>query len=344
MHACERCYSRKTRCDRRLPKCSSCIKSQSPCRYPDKRRDQHLQREHLKSVELRLKALEHENEQLKRNASQPQPSIPDSHQSANQQQPSLTEPNRIEAQQSPTQATGSLQPTPGEETRYLGASNGVDFVNVVERVVDSSHNASNLFGRVADNSRVPDRMPLSSIPQPVRLVDKTVAMPLIRSYFDHWHLIFPLLYRPAFMQIVQQMYSDPQVYQQNAAFAFAFDIVLALGSVPSRRVELGLSDPKSHFVRALARLNEVSSLRSIQSLQALLLYCQYGIHASLHDTSSEMWEVLGKATRLCVEIGLHDNISDVLPRCKVHIFGQVPFSVQVEMQRRCFWCYYNLER
>lgn len=354
MYACERCYSRKTRCDRRLPRCSSCMKSRSLCQYTNKRQDRQLQQEYLKSAELRLKELEHENDRLKRSvasqkhavelddARQAHQSIPDSHQPVSQR--ILTESNHVEAQQSPAQSAGSFQQTPGEETRYLGSSNGVDFVDVVERVVDSSHTARGLFGRVADSHHVLDRVAFPSIPQPAGLMDQAVAMPLIRSYFDHWHLIFPVLYRPAFMQVVQQMYSNPQLYQQNTACAFAFDIVLALGSVPSKRVEWGFSDAESHFARALTHFDEVSSPRNIQSLQALLLYCQYGIHASLRDTSSEMWEVLGKATRLCVEIGLHDGNSRVLPRCKMHIIGQIPDSVQVEMQRRCFWCYYNLER
>ncbi|KAH8697577.1 fungal-specific transcription factor domain-containing protein [Talaromyces proteolyticus] len=356
MHACERCYSRKTKCDRRLPECGSCIKSRSSCQYPNKRRDRQLQQEYLKSLEVRLKELEKENEQLRGRASSQvedldiSVNVLQSHQSTpntDQRAPNqldVAESHDAWAQQSPEQAAGSLQRTPGEEARYLGSSNGVDFVDVVERVVDSSHTASGLFGRVSDSHRMLDRVAFPSIPQTARLVDQEVAMPLINSYFAHWHLIFPLLYRPGFMQMVQNIYSDPHFYQQNTACAFAFDIVLALGSVPSKRVEWSYRDVESHFARALIRLNEVSSLHDIRSLQALLLYCIYGIHASLRDTSSEMWEVLGKATRLCVEIGLHHKISRDLPRCQLHVTGPIPVSVQVEMQRRCFWCYHNLER
>lgn len=256
----------------------------------------------------------------------------------------VTESHDAEVQQSPEQSASSIQRTPGEEPRYLGSSNGVDFVDVVERVVDSSHATSGLFGRVTDSHRMLDRVAFPSIPQTARLVDREVATPLIDSYFAHWHMIFPLLYRPGFMQMVQRIYSDPNFYQQNSACAFAFDIVLALGSVPSKRVEWSYRDVESHFARALIRLNEVSALRDIRSLQALLLYCIYGIHASLRDTSREMWEILGKATRLCVEIGLHHKISKDLVRCQLHITGPIPESVQVEMQRRCFWCYHNLER
>ncbi|KAJ5127136.1 fungal-specific transcription factor domain-containing protein [Penicillium atrosanguineum] len=289
--------------------------------------------------------LEHENAQLRRGSlqsgvteprsiSQPELPIPESH-------PFTDEP---EEDQSLSQSAGSLQRTPEEEIRYLGSSNGVDFVDIVERVVHSSCTKGGLFGRVTDSHRMPERIAFPSIPQPAVVVDHSVAMPLIESYFDHWHLLFPLIYRPAFMEMVREIYSDPKLYQNNPSNAFALDIVLALGSVSSKRVDSGHLNSESYFARASMHLDEVSGLRDIRSLQALLLYCKYGIHASLRDTSSEMWEVLGRASRLCVEIGLHQNSTTVSSRCKTHITGKVPSSVQLEMQRRCFWCYYNLER
>lgn len=82
----------------------------------------------------------------------------------------------------------------------------------------------------------------------------------------------------------------------------------------------------------------------MRSLQALLLCSEYGIHASLRDTSSEIWHLLGRATSLCMELGLQKDSSTPLSRCDIHLTGLIPQSVQVEMQRRCFWCYHNLER
>ena len=363
MLACERCHSRKTKCDRRQPRCTACTKSQASCRYPNKRRDRLFQQEHLRSVELRLNELECENRRLRERVdaqvqsatrqdecADSSPSVPRTQSTNDQHSPTTNGQGPSEAQQqqlqSPTQRRlSSHQRTPDEETRYLGSSNGVDFVDVVERVVESSHSGG-LFGRLTDSHRIGDRdrVALPHVAQPAALVDQAMAMPLINTYFEHWHLTFPLLHRPAFMQMVHGMYSDPGVYHRDAAYAFAFDIVLALGAVPSKRGEWGFSDMETHFARALIHLDEVSALRDIRSLQALLLYCKYSIHASLRDTSSEMWEVLGRATRLVIELGLHQKSSTNLPRCETHITGSLPESVRAEMSRRTFWCYYNLER
>ncbi|KAL1890771.1 Rac GTPase-activating protein BCR/ABR [Sporothrix stenoceras] len=534
MRACERCHSRKTKCDRRMPSCTSCTKGQVPCQYPNKWRDRQLRQEYIKSVERRLRELEHENARLRDRdpgaeretgsdtgpgdtpmpdmlpaitdaeheaamvmtmaasgtdfgqarppptnghghagnsgqppTSTPTPSLsPSQSQSVSQQtaqqtsQPQQHQPSQTPSSNhlpSPSQqpppsdiATPSIQPsclsinaslqpqqqsqplgpppppqshpplvnrlsptqsvsshrTPGEEARYLGSSNGVEFTDVVERVIDgASHddgaddstdrgghangvsghingNGGTLFGRVSDgrrgygygygadgtasdmasantaDSNGNDRSERMAMPRaantPMTLVDESIAMPLIESYFAHWHLTFPLLHQPMFMSMVRELYADPRRYQQDAAGAFAFDIVLALGAVPAKRhLEwgLGFGDAERHFARALARLDSVAALRDIRALQALLLYCKYGIHASLRDTSSELWEALGQATQLVVELGLHQTgagptgaaAARLLQRCEVHITGALPAAIRMEMQRRSFWCYYNLE-
>ncbi|CAK7243900.1 MAG: Rac GTPase-activating protein BCR/ABR [Sporothrix thermara] len=514
MRACERCHARKTKCDRRVPSCTSCIKGQVACQYPNKWRDRQLRQEYMKSMERRLQELEDENARLRdggdpgdtpmtnahsldavgpgsggtitdaeheaamvmamaasgtdfgplrpptdasgssgdalpkgtspapsasasasasrsppliqqpasqtpaptNNASPTrQPTVSDlatpsiqpaslSFSLPSSQQPfgppppppSPPPPSSLPPQQphppvvnrlSPTQSTSSHR-TPGEEARYLGSSNGVEFTDVVERVVDGSHDggdglaksmhgenggSGSVFGRVAETRRgygyrsgdhaTPDRtgdnndrlaMPRAGS-APLTLVDEAVAMPLIESYFAHWHLTFPLLHKPMFLKMVHELYADPRRYQQDAPNAFAFDIVLALGAVPAKRnLEwgLGFGDAERHFVRALARLDSVTALRDIRALQALLLYCKYGIHASLRDTSSELWEALGQATQLVVELGLHQTGSSgstgaaaarLQQRCEMHITGPLPSGIGIEMQRRSFWCYYNLE-
>ncbi|CAK7231715.1 Rac GTPase-activating protein BCR/ABR [Sporothrix curviconia] len=507
MRACERCHARKTKCDRRMPSCTSCTKGQVACQYPNKWRDRQLRQEYMKSMERRLRELEDENARLRDGVAPVDTpmtngvhetssnghgmdagpgsggaitdaeheaalvmamaaagtdfgpprlltgthglsgnALPSSHSPAPSasRSPSIAQQPTSQTQTpsnltSPTQqptatvsdlATPSIQPasltlqaslpptqqplgpppppqphppivnrlsptqsasshrTPGEEARYLGSSNGVEFTDVVERVVDGSHDGGDgvdktmhgvngglggVFGRVSENRRgysygygdstasdqASDGNDRLAMPHagstPATLVDEAIAMPLIESYFAHWHLTFPLLHQPMFLKMVSELYADPRRYQQDGANAFAFDIVLALGAVPAKRhLEwgLGFGDAERHFVRALARLDSVAALRDIRALQALLLYCKYGIHASLRDTSSELWEALGQATQLVVELGLHQT-SAVGPtgaaaarlqqRCEVHITGSLPSAIRIEMQRRSFWCYYNLE-
>ncbi|OBT51106.1 hypothetical protein VE04_08666 [Pseudogymnoascus sp. 24MN13] len=177
--------------------------------------------------------------------------------------------------------------TPTSQPRYLGSSAGAGFVDLVERVVDSPNQAGDMFARVSDAyckpaMPGPDALPPSSIP------DRGTAMQLISTYFGHWHLTFPVLYRPAFLRVVDCIYAEPDFCENNHHCAFVFNIVLALGSATSKRFEWSFKDTESYFNRAMGNIDEILCFRDIRTLQALLLCCQYGIHASLRDTADEI--------------------------------------------------------
>ncbi len=457
MRACERCHSRKTKCDRRLPSCTSCTKGRVQCQYPNKWRDRQLRQEYIKSVELRLRELECENARLRgRHAGSenappnngvetitedehevamvmalsaagndhyipqqptiPSPSPPGASSPATRPQsmsaipsPPLPAPDvtpivepppathhPFVSRLSPTQSTSSYRTS--EEAQYLGSSNGVEFTDVVERIIDktshdgtvdniaddvavnngtgisnrdtnSSHNGNGWLSftedaatklrtrNIATGTAAHNPQTMASLAvhlPPDTVVDMAVSMPLVEAYFAHWHLTFPLLHRSSFLRMIRDLYDDSRRYGQDPAAAFAFDIVLALGAASPTRIVgwgQGAYNSELYFSRALSRLDTVVALRDIRALQALLLYCKYGIHASLRDTSRELWEILGQATRLVVELGLHQSSSRstghtaarTLPKFELHISGLLPAAEQVEMQRRCFWCYYNLQ-
>lgn len=255
----------------------------------------------------------------------------------------VNQPNTVNT----TNITHALTPASQRSSgsaRYLGTSAGIEFVDLVERVVESPNPHGDLFARVTDAYCKP------TIPAPNQAIsalipDRATAAQLISSYFGHWHLTFPLLYRPEFLRLVDHIYEDPTFQERNPHCAFTFNIILALGSATSKRFEWSFKDTESYYMRAMTHFDEILGYRDIRTLQALLLCCQYGIHASLRDTSNEMWDLLGKAERICVEIGLHQLKS--APRkvkCDIHLTGPLPQFLQTEMQRRCFWCFYSLDR
>lgn len=384
MTACERCHKRKTRCDRNRPACDACIKSAVRCSYPEYATYRLRNGDHLKLMEQRIRDLEQENQRLRaveptssqiENAQEQEnttwrspPSTgskPQSDalgndvlstsqtraQSQTQQRFQSQNQSQLQTQQQTQQHTSQQFPqaaiatTPGNHhSRYLGTNAGVEFVDLVERVVDSPNSHGDLFARITDaycRPRTPEHHDLSSPPLPARVA----ASQLIASYFEHWHLTFPLLYRPAFLELVNSIYEEPGFQEKNTHSLFVFNMVLALGSATSKRFEWTFKDTEMYYRKALSHLDEILGYRDIRTLQALLLCCQYGIHASLRDTADEMWDLLGKAERMCVQLGLHQLRSTArMVKCDIHLTGPIPDALQVEMQRRCFWCFYSLDR
>ena len=360
MPACNRCHYRKTKCDRKTPECGSCVRSCVPCHYPTKRQN--------RKEDCHVEALERENAYLRNQlnlTSAGSSSIyasrnfdsgvdrPDhEHAQINDQSSGRRQtPARPEASVTTGHnSQGDVQHSLSTETcrshdHYLGSSTSAHFVDMVESVVAPSPGGGDLC-RAATKTQV-HSMPDLALPtnlQPWSLPTKTVAMPLVTAYFNHWHLTFPLLYRPDFMDMMERIYREPEFYKEDPESAFAFEMVLALGSATSKRFEWSFGDTESYYTRAITKLDRLSDLKDIRSLQALLLCCQYGIHASLRDTSAEMWHLLGKASRLCIELGLHKRSTALLARCETYLTGPLAPALHTEMQSRCFWCCYNLDR
>lgn len=65
MQACDRCHSRKTRCDRRIPQCSACEKAGAACLHVDKLRQRNVPRGYVESMEIQVQKLSEENRKLR---------------------------------------------------------------------------------------------------------------------------------------------------------------------------------------------------------------------------------------------------------------------------------------
>ena len=226
------------------------------------------------------------------------------------------------------------------ENRYLGVSNGVTFAGIVQSLLQSA-NLPLLSNKGDGNEKGPGAAgPLilkETIPS-----SREVAMHSAEAYFNHWHLIFPIIHHPHLISIVDRIYAEDDYYKTHAFEGFLFDMVLAMGTASLNRLEWSAASPEVHYTRAMSNLEEVLTMKGLAPLQAILLLCQYGIFCSLRDTSASMWHLVGIAVRLCVEMGLHRETG--LGDTSMRGSGDRQMELELEMRRRCFWCLYNLDR
>jgi hypothetical protein len=364
MQACDRCHSRKIRCDRRAPRCSVCERANAECVHTDRVRDRKLSRGYVQSLEDKVRLLEERNEELRRSTALAYEDQGDRIPGSNDLdlEPQLTSSSVSEPSSTQIDCPASLETrilgtatcltrsthapirqevlnpliARGTSRQYLGSSTNVDFVKIV---------ASNFKDSlpVPEPAEVPTSPDVPTVSDDAALPPRIVAQELIDAYFAHWHITFPLLHRASLRGIVDQIYDRSGYYKDEPFHAFAFDMVLAMGSVSRNRHEWSAFTTESYFARAMNKLDKVLRLPDIVPLQALLLCCHYGVFSTLRDTSTDTWHLLGLAARFSTELGLHrrhgyksegtsamlSNLSDV------H---------SLEMSRRCFWCLYNLDR
>lgn len=230
------------------------------------------------------------------------------------------------------------------ETRYLGSSSGVDLASIIDSLIDmkkrvflpsmeKDHNASDTQGSEIISS--------TSISSDSSIPSFTTAAQFIEAYFQHTHVIFPLLHRPTFLDTVKLIYNQPGYYENHPYENYVFNMVLAIGSSNFNRFDEATAHPTSHYRRAEAGLNSVLRLPGLNPLKAIILLSQHGIFSNLRDTSASIYHLVGILVRICFEHGLHSNLKYGHGHQKS---GAQHVTFEEEMRRRCFWCLYNLDR
>ncbi|KAH8805074.1 c6 zinc finger domain-containing protein [Xylogone sp. PMI_703] len=342
MQACDRCHVRKTRCDRRTPRCSACARANVSCLHTDKARQRVVPRDYVDGLESRIRHLEEERRELLANAAnitsdvvpegipQPAQSSVEDVLEQDTSTSNLAGPGPRERTNDPlTSEVGYLLLKATGETRYLGSSSGITFAQIINTLVEP-----------AQSGLLDAPMSTSKSPLNTAIPSRETAQAIVQLYFQHTHTIFPLLHKPSFLKTFEHIYSDPEFYKTHMFEAFVFDMVLALGTANTMTGDAFASDTESHQARAMSKLNRVLSIKGLAATQAILLLAQHGIYSSLRDSSASVWHMVGLAVRFCLELGLHREPK----RRRDNREGPAQVSFETEMKRRTFWCLYNLDR
>ena len=166
---------------------------------------------------------------------------------------------------------------------------------------------------------------------------------LIRLYFAHQNILFPLLHRPTLEKCVAD-----GLHLSNELFAEKILLVCAIGSRYSDDPRVLLDDRPAHLSRGWKWFSQVQVSRDLllripttdgMQFCCVSIYCIICKHVSLtifqllamylHGTSipQASWRFAGFGIHIAKDMGAH--------RRKAHNF--VP-SVEDELMKRAFWC------
>jgi hypothetical protein len=235
----------------------------------------------------------------------------------------------------------------GGEHHFLGSASGIPFANLVSTTVEvTSRTPQKESQRLSSRPNgVPSAPKSSALPFDASfLPPERVARDLHRAYFENDHLSYPFLHREAALDALNRAYKDPSCLEQDVFAGFAFDMILAIATASVHKFDLeSLPNAEGYQLRAAQRLNEVLQRGNIQALQAILLLGQYRMINSIQDTSSSMWHIVGIASRMCLEMGLH---REQVYRAQKGNVGSISSQQLVahEVRRRCFWCVVAMDR
>lgn len=272
------------------------------------------------------------------------------------------ETTKVEPEDSPasTHETGSLtQPTP-HESRFIGSSSGVYFVNTVKQAfaVSGYHHlpaAEDTVGGDDDFAPSQRNSPESSHEYVLNVghqkevdVQSTfglgsfpsfeVAQALAVEYFQQWHPIMPFLSGPDFLHDLETLYQDPSTFgsslrlhtdRKRVCQLVILQCVLNMGASCSESEGPHLRPlSKSSLLSLVASLACRNDILAIQTALAAELYC---VSTMALRTASTIGGILAK---LLYHAGLH--------RCPYR-YPQLS-NEDRELRKRIFWSAYALDR
>lgn len=156
--------------------------------------------------------------------------------------------------------------------------------------------------------------------------------PLIEHYLVNIHVLYPFLSESKLFQSIDA------VYQVNGRDALPIDrwtvrlvLATAAASLSRKRGDTKYQDAVHHAVAALEDIETVVHPGSIAGVQAIL---QLVIYAMLDPRHFNGWYLIGLASRVMVDLGLHQAPPKEL--CLK--------SLELDMRLRIYDCVYALDR
>ncbi|EWC44167.1 hypothetical protein DRE_06992 [Drechslerella stenobrocha 248] len=357
--ACDRCRSKKIRCDGIRPSCSQCASVGFQCKTSDKLSRRAFPRGYTESLEERVRSLEAEVTELKglldakderldliSRLHSYSPYSPSSLSSASPKRPSPRKP--VSESSGPSAAedescgeddtfsmpeSSSLVHDGKSGEFYTGASSGRAFIDIFKSRMketspcDIEFSGNTFFTRKERIVKIfPNRSAAHAVKPPPRMISDL----LVNAFFQEYHPLFPILHRPKFLSIYDNLINCepdspeyPREYHEIAQLFLVF-------SIASSQSETRNTAEHESFTRqwqyALEAIMLEPSLESLQCLVLAQLYCMsIGDDSRLNQYKSL---TVGTALRL----GLNRDQKK---------FGVTP--LQLEMRKRAFWCVYLLD-
>ncbi|EWC48963.1 hypothetical protein DRE_00268 [Drechslerella stenobrocha 248] len=316
--ACNRCRSRKSRCDASLPKCEPCQRSGSQCDFWDASKNIKLSRSYVIFLQNRVKALEQELKQLEKDA------------------PASSGPDEDDL----VRSMGMVSLSDEEpERHFLGSSAGLQLARLVVEFAKkntTSHSVKEIVpptdhepARMQGKERRPSAFALSSAPidkLPKReLTDKLVS----EFIFKRAQFMLPTLHEETFMRDADEVYAGSSDPHKN----FSLKMVLAISMQKIGSQYSGLAD--GFYLSALTHLEAVVGAMNLSTLQCFCLMGQYSL---LTPTRTGIYHIIGLATRLCIDLGLNQEST-----ITKDIFGNPLDPLTIDMRRRLFWVTSSME-
>ncbi|KAF2277328.1 uncharacterized protein EI97DRAFT_375131 [Westerdykella ornata] len=319
--ACSRCRASKVKCDGKLPSCSACEKNNHECSNTNDQFARGKERSYVTVLETRVEKLEKKIAEAR----------------ARRKSSTILMNDYSEAATPRPRSAETVKPVNKRAALRKEAMNmdelesafGLLAVNATARDFygfTSAMTYARLILAASSKEPLPDDLTKALPP-------KFAATPLVQHYLTNIYTLLPFFDEAAFFRSVDAVYHPGTTATASAMDHWNVRMVLAVSclSQSEQRGDTLYLDAVGHVNAALRYKEEVLHPGRIGSIQALLLLVEYAMMDPHHFDS---WTLIGAASRLMVDLGIHQEPSRSLAISKA----------KLELRRRVYWCVYALDR
>ncbi|KAF7874049.1 hypothetical protein EAF04_002721 [Stromatinia cepivora] len=337
--ACDRCRSKKIRCDGIRPCCSQCSGVGFECKTSDKLSRRAFPRGYTESLEERVRTLEAEIRELKDLLDEKDEKLDMLSKMHSNRGPSVSStstspPAEGQRESSPqkedtfrVQASTHLLEGDDSDSYFMGASSGRTYVDSFKRRIQESGKSIIGFNTEAflnpqnDSTSSPVVTPAPNCAPPRLFSDKCVHV-----FFQEWAPLFPVIRKHTFLPLYEEYSSHPDQMKDQHKLAQLHLVFGIAGLSTDRPDKEQISLCESQWRTALDSILMDNTISTLQCLILALIYCiQKGDYDRLQHYK-------GIAVGLSHRLGLHQSQK------------RFPFdALTTEARKRIFWTLYTVD-
>ncbi|KAH7357825.1 transcriptional activator protein acu-15 [Plectosphaerella cucumerina] len=345
--ACDRCRSKKIRCDGIRPTCSQCANVGFECKTSDKLSRRAFPRGYTESLEERVRQLELEVRELKDLLDEKDEKIDmlskmhgNNHQNHHRRRPSVDANSHSPASETRKEATPPVkedtfrvQASPlllgveNSDSFFMGSSSGRGFIESFKRKLQESGKSCSHFNPEAF-LHIQGCPPLTPEPAAdmMRVPPRLFSDRCVNVYFQEWAPLFPVLHKPTFLRIYEEFVSDPEKVKSNHKLA-QLHLVFAIASLSGESPDMEqVASCERQWQRAVDAMLMENTMATLQCLVLALMYC------TVRADYKRLQHYKGIAVGLSHRLGLHQSQ-------KRFSFG----ALTIETRKKVFWTLYTLD-
>ncbi|KAL4877892.1 hypothetical protein BJY04DRAFT_197037 [Aspergillus karnatakaensis] len=296
-YSCARCYRRKKKCDRSYPSCSQCTIAKAKCIALDRGSNSELPRSLASHLEDLVAQLKHQRNTRGQTDKTPNLITP----------PSISPVSLNEVGQRKVTAHGFAAAAAKNSAPLASSYRASCYALPYYRGFFKS---AELPFPLAFQGQRPCYVPSSHGGESFTQLPEEVANKLMKAYIERILPQYPLFLKQEVIEMFQRFKSTGTSLESGTADEqFTIYMIMAIATLSSKtrnyRKLLSVAESLRRDAFSCFDFGLSASNATTATIQHLLLLAQYGF---LLPSSTNLWQVVGDASRIALELGLHLDV------------------------------------